>query len=107
MKFHNLALAAALVFGGAAFAAPNATAMAPVNRDTTHVVKVKPHMTKHAVRQHHKAVRHAATKHHKGVHLTRHQTMHEHAASVRSDVNSGNRGARMDEALQKFRSSHG
>ena len=103
MKFHTLALAAALVFGGAAFAAPNATAMAPVNRDTTHVVKVKPHMTKHAVRHHHKAVRHAATKHHKSVH----QTMHEQAVSVRSDVNSGNRGARMDEALQKFRSSHG
>lgn len=32
--------------------------------------------------------------------------MHEHSASVRTDVN-GSRDARMDEALQKFRSTHG
>lgn len=105
MKFHTLALAAALAFGGAAFAAD--TTMAPVSPDTTHVVKVKPHATRHAVRHHHTAVRHVAVKHHKAAHLARHHGMHEHSASVRTDVNGGSRDGRMDEALQKFRSTHG
>lgn len=105
MKFHTLALAAALAFGGAAFAAD--TTMAPVSPDTTHVVKVKPHASRHAVRHHRKAERHVAVKHHKGVHLARHHAMHEHSASVRTDGNGGSRDARMEEALQKFRSSHG
>lgn len=104
MKFHTLALAAALAFGGAAFAAD--TAMAPVSPDTTHVVKVKPHATRHAARHHRKAVRHVAVKHHKAMRLARHHAMHEQSASVRTDVNGGSRDARMDEALQKFRSSH-
>lgn len=107
MKFHTLALAAALAFSGAAFAAQNDTTMAPVSPDTTHVVKVKPHATRHAVRHHHKAVRHVAIKHHKGVHVARHHAMHEHTASVRADVDANSRGARMDEALQKFRASRG
>jgi Spy/CpxP family protein refolding chaperone len=107
MKFHTLALAAALAFSGAAFAAPKNTAMAPVSPDTTHVVKVKPHATRHAVRHQHKAVRHVAAKHHKSVHQARQHAMHERSASVRTDVNGGSRDARMDEALQKFRSSHG
>jgi Spy/CpxP family protein refolding chaperone len=107
MKFHTFALAAALAFSGAAFAAPKNTAMAPVSPDTTHVVKVKPHATRHAVRHQHKAVRHVAAKHHKSVHQARQHAMHERSASVRTDVNGGSRDARMDEALQKFRSSHG
>ena len=107
MKFRTLALAAALAFGGAAFAAPSDTAMAPVSPDTTHVVKVKPHASRHAVLHHQNAVRHVAVKHHKNVHLARHHAMHERSASVRTDVNGGSRDGRMDEALQKFRSTRG
>lgn len=108
MKFQILALAAALAFGGAAFAAD--TSVAPVSPDSTHVVKVKPHATRHATRHaarhHRKVVRHVAVKHQKAAHLARHHAMHEQSASVRTDVNGGSRDARMDEALQKFRSSH-
>ena len=107
MKFQTLALAAALAFGGAAIAAPNDTGTSPARTKLSHSVKVKHHATKHAVRHHAKAVRHAARKqHHKAVKVSRHHQMHDRAASIPTDVNSGSRETRMDEALRKFRTSH-
>lgn len=105
MKFHTLALAAALAFGGAAFAAPNDTAKSTSAHEFSHSVKAKRHAVKHAARHHTKAVRHAA-KHHKAMHTAKRQHMRDHSASVQTDVNSGSREARMEEALRKFR-SHG
>lgn len=108
MKFHTLALAATLAFSGAAFAAPNDPAPAPVKRNVTHVVKVKPHAGKHAKRHHGKAVHHAAAmKHHEAMHGAHRQQGQDHMTAPASDMNSGSRAARMDEALQKFRASRG
>lgn len=105
MKFHTLALAAALAFSGAAFAAPNDTAKSPSAHEFSHSVKAKRHAVKHAARHHKQAVRHAA-KHRNAMHTAQRHHIRDHAASVQTDVNSGNREARMDEALRKFR-SHG
>lgn len=90
MKFHTLALAAAMTFAGAAFAAP-----------VHHAHHA--HHVHHASMKHHKMV---ATKHHRAMHLARHHEMRETTASVRTDVNAGNRDVRMDQALQKYRASH-
>lgn len=106
MKFQTLALAAALAFGGAAIAAPNDTAKSPTSPNLTHSVKVKHHATKHAVRHHTQAVRHAAKKQRKAIKVAKHHHMQERSASLRTDVNSGSREGRMDEALRKFRTSH-
>ena len=105
MKVHTLALAAALAFGGAAFAAPNDTVNSPTAHEFSHSVKARHQAKTHAVRHHTKAVRHAA-KHHKAMHTAKRQHMRDHSASVQTDVNSGSREARMEEALRKFR-SHG
>ena len=107
MKFRTLALAAALAFGGAAIAAPNDTAKIRGGSELSHTVKVKHHhATKHAVRHHNKAVRHAVKKHHKARHIAKRHHMHNHSASVQTDMNYTSREARMQQALQKFR-SHG
>ena len=98
MKFHTLALATALTFGGAAFAAQNDTAKAPAAPKTTHAVKVNHHVTKHAAR-------HASSKHHP-THLAKRHHMHHGTAPSQTDVNSGNRQDRMDAALRKFRTAH-
>ena len=92
MKFHTLALAAAMTFAGAAFAAP-------MHKAVHHA-----HHMHHASMKHHKMV---ATKHHRAMHLARHHEMRETTASVRTDVNAGSRDGRMDQALQKYRASRG
>lgn len=105
MKFRTLALAAALAFGGAAIAAPNDTAKIRGGSELSHTVKVKHHhATKHVVRHHNKAVRHAVKKHHKARHVAKRHHMHNHSASVQPDMNNTSREARMQQALQKFRS---
>ena len=95
MKFQTLALAAALSFGGAAFAAPNDTAKAPVTTKTTHAAHVKHHVM-HASRH---------TKHHMKQMAKRHHMDHG-TASTKTDVDSGSRQDRMDAALRKFRTTH-
>jgi hypothetical protein len=108
MKIHTLALAAALTFAGAVFAAPSDTATAPVNPAATTAP------ARHAARHLHRTVRHASVKHHKIVamkhhhatHMARHHGARETTASASTDVNAGSRDARMEQALQKFRSSH-
>lgn len=106
MKFHTLALAAALLVGTAAFAAPDDTAKIPAGTDATQPVKAGQHVTRHAVRHHSKAQRHAAAKQRKAQRVARRHPMRNHTASVQSDGTADSRAARMDEALQKFRSSH-
>ena len=109
MKFRTLALAAALAFGGAAIAAPNDTTKIRGGSELSQPVKVKHHhvkhhhATKHGVRHHNKAVRHAVKKHHKARHIAKRHHMHNHSASVPTDMNTS-REARMQQALQKFRS---
>ena len=98
MKFHTLALATALTFGGAAFAAPSDTAKAPAAPETTHAVKVNHHVTRHAAR-------HASSKHHL-THMAKRHHMHQGTAPSQTDVNSGSRQDRMDAALRKFRTAH-
>ena len=101
MKFHTLALAAALAFGGVAFAAPNDTAKSPATPEASHSMKMKHHGSRHAVR-------HVANKHHHAMTMAkRHHARESMASSSRSDLNNGSsREARMDEALRKFRTSH-
>lgn len=96
MKFHILALATALTFGGAAFAAQNDAAKAPVAAKTsTHTAKMKHRVTKHANR-------HTNKKHH-AKHMAKRHHMNQGTASLKTDVDTGNRQDRMDAALKKFR----
>jgi hypothetical protein len=88
MKFHTLALAAAMTFTGAAFAAPMHHA----------------HHMHHASMKHHRIV---AMKHHHTMHMARRHEMRETTASVRTDMNADSRDVRMEQALQKYRASHG
>ena len=95
MKFHAFALAAALVVGGAAFAAPNDAVKAPAMPDATPSVKLKHHAVRHVAKKHHRAMT-TANRHH----------MHNDVAFSKSEPNNTSRDARMDEALRKFRTSH-
>ncbi|MFC5498423.1 hypothetical protein ACFPOE_12835 [Caenimonas terrae] len=101
MKFHTLALAAALAFGGVAFAASNDTATAPSTPVASTSVKVKHHASRHAVRR-------VTKKHHRAMTTAkRHHGREYMASSTNSDLsNDTSREARMDEALRKFRTSH-
>lgn len=65
---------------------------------TTNSVKVKHHATKH--------VRHVAKKHYKAMKVAKRHHMREHVGTVKTDVDSTTRDARMEEALRKFRTSH-
>jgi len=107
MKLHTLALAATLAFAGTAFAAPNEAAPAAASPKVTHVAKVKHHAKKHTVHHQAKAVQHTAVKRHTPTTVTRGQQLQDQSASAPSDVNSGSRSARMEEALQKSRATRG
>ena len=90
MKIQTIALAAALVLGGSAFAATSAS----TTGKTHHVTSVKhvKHVAKAGKHHHHHMARRA----------DRHHDMT--ARNVTTDINSGSRETRMGDALQKFRS---
>ena len=102
MKFQTIALAAALTFGAAAaIAMPNDAMATPA---------VKHHSTKHAMK-HHGKVHHVAKVHHKHVkHAARHHRAHMVSTSRNDNSNpmsNVSREERMQQSLQKFRSTHG
>ena len=105
MKFQTIALAAALTFGAAAaIAMPNDAMATPA---------VKHHSTKHAMK-HHGKVHHVAKVHHKHVKHVKHAARHHRAHMVSTSRNDNSnpmsnvsREERMQQSLQKFRSTHG
>src|SRR5438046_7807700 len=98
MKIQSLFIAAALATGAAVAATPNDTAKAP---DTDTAATAKPAV------KHHKKTK-VAKKHHAAKPVAAKQgDAKEAVAAPQVNLNDNGRDARMEEALTKYRQSHG
>ena len=109
MKFQTLALAATLIFGAAtAIAAPNDTAKGSGHRLATHATAMPHHATKRHHAKNHQAM---VKRHHGNAHAMRHHRAEHMAGAGRNEVqptlNSAGREDRMEQALQKYRTTRG